>query len=342
MKKKCFLVIGLLSLIGLSFTNLYSQIPTNGLIGFYPFNANANDESGNSNNATISGVKQVSDRFGNSNKAYSFNGISNYITLPNTYDSLPRTINLWFNIADTDYSDWKYIYVSDNPKLKKGACILEFKAFNGILKLLIAAGDSKDTVDILKNTWYNASLYVGVDKSVKFYLNGNLIESKTLNTYLTSVNGLNKIVLGAARSASERFFKGLIDDLRFYNRELSQNEIEIIYNEGLCINYVSVADTLIIKTNLVSSNPLVYNNTFKIYPNPTKELITIDCGNNFSLLLNNSIKITNSLGQTMFSSKISQQLFQIDLSKWSGNGLYLLYILDSQNKIIDIRKIVLE
>ena len=53
----------------------------NGLVAYYPFNGNANDESGNGNNGNISGLTLVPDRFGNINKAYNFNGISDFISV---------------------------------------------------------------------------------------------------------------------------------------------------------------------------------------------------------------------------------------------------------------------
>jgi hypothetical protein len=42
-----------------------SYVPTNGLVGYWPFNGNANDESGNGNNGTVNGATLTSDRNGN-------------------------------------------------------------------------------------------------------------------------------------------------------------------------------------------------------------------------------------------------------------------------------------
>ena len=53
-----------------------------GMVAYYPFNGNANDESGNGNNGTVNGASLTSDRFNNTNKAYAFNGTSNYINVP--------------------------------------------------------------------------------------------------------------------------------------------------------------------------------------------------------------------------------------------------------------------
>lgn len=56
-----------------------SYVPTNGLVGYWPFNGNANDESGNGNNGTVNGTTVVTDKNGNLNSAYSFDGTSNNI-----------------------------------------------------------------------------------------------------------------------------------------------------------------------------------------------------------------------------------------------------------------------
>jgi len=56
-----------------------TYVPTNGLVSWWPFNANANDESGNGNNGTVNGATLTTDRFGVANKAYNFDGVNDYI-----------------------------------------------------------------------------------------------------------------------------------------------------------------------------------------------------------------------------------------------------------------------
>jgi hypothetical protein len=53
------------------------------LLAYYPFNGNANDESGNGNHGTIHGPVLTEDRFGNPNSAFSFDGVDDYIDLGN-------------------------------------------------------------------------------------------------------------------------------------------------------------------------------------------------------------------------------------------------------------------
>jgi hypothetical protein len=321
----------------------YAQIPTNGLVGFYPFNGNANDESGNQYNGIPVNVSSISDRFGSSDRAYAFNGESGYISLPTCFDILPRTIDLWFNSGIADYSEfYGGIYQSDNPTLSNGNTGIAVLEINGQKKLLLTICGVSDTIDISTNIWYNVAIVANANKEIYYYLNGELLRAKTFSTFVTSDNGLNNTIIGANRILTTNYFKGIIDDIRIYNRVLYQREIQQIYYEGACANSINVIDTLIIYTNLVTSNPAVYQNSIKVYPNPTNDYLTIDCGTNYSMLSVNSIKITNASGQTMFKSPVNRQFYRLDLSGWTGNGLYLIYILDSQNNTIDVRKILLE
>ena len=64
----------------ISTTGLVAQIPTNGLIAWYPLNNNANDSSGNGYNGTVNATTPAADRFGNQGKAFTFNGVNSSIT----------------------------------------------------------------------------------------------------------------------------------------------------------------------------------------------------------------------------------------------------------------------
>ena len=57
-----------------------------GLVAYYPFNGNANDESGNGNNGEVNGATLAEDRFGGAGKAYSFDGENDWIELPNPFN----------------------------------------------------------------------------------------------------------------------------------------------------------------------------------------------------------------------------------------------------------------
>ena len=67
----------------------FGEIPqSSNLIAYYPFSGNANDSSGNGYDGTISGDPQLTtDRFGNSNSAYIFDGNGDWIYFEYRYTS---------------------------------------------------------------------------------------------------------------------------------------------------------------------------------------------------------------------------------------------------------------
>jgi hypothetical protein len=102
----------------------------------------------------------------------------------------------------------------------------------------------------------------------------------------------------------------------------------------------TVTDTLVINTKITGINPPNNLNTLKVFPNPSSTHITIDYGN-FNAMSGYTLKIINTSGQTVYTTSINQQTSYIDLSTWSGYGIYYLQLIDPQNNTIENRKIVL-
>ena len=119
------------------------------------------------------------------------------------------------------------------------------------------------------------------------------------------------------------------------------NKDRVKYNANLCFQTITVTDTLLINTNLTGFNPVTYQNTIKIWPNPTNDHITIDNGN-LANLTGHQIKISNALGQQVFQSAITQQQFYVDMSTWGGTGIYFVNLINAQGVTIETRKIVLQ
>ena len=75
------IIITLMLLSNISFSqSVPSYVPTNGLVGWWGFNGNAQDGSGNGNHGTVNGATLTNDRFGNINSAFNFNGIASSST----------------------------------------------------------------------------------------------------------------------------------------------------------------------------------------------------------------------------------------------------------------------
>jgi len=95
--KKAFLTI-LLSTLGVlnAYSQLPSYVPSNGLVGYWPFNGNANDESGNGNNGTVNGATLTADRNGVAGNAYNFDGVNDYIKCLNAGPGGNPTVTVSF------------------------------------------------------------------------------------------------------------------------------------------------------------------------------------------------------------------------------------------------------
>jgi hypothetical protein len=107
------------------------------------------------------------------------------------------------------------------------------------------------------------------------------------------------------------------------------------------INKISVTDTLIIDAELTGLEPPDNTNTLKIYPNPARDYIYINTGD-YTRMAGYRLKVVNQLGVTVFETNVEEPLYEVDLSSWTGMGLYYIQLIDTGNTIIDIRKIILQ
>ena len=82
MSKKVILILVLFA--GVVFYGMAYAGLNDGLVAYYPFNGNANDESGHGLNGAVYGASLTADGFGKSNSAYEFNGVNNYGSMAQT------------------------------------------------------------------------------------------------------------------------------------------------------------------------------------------------------------------------------------------------------------------
>ncbi|MFA4852967.1 MAG: LamG-like jellyroll fold domain-containing protein [Bacteroidales bacterium] len=226
-----------------------AQIPTNGLVGYWPFNGNANDSSGNGNNGTVHGTTLTTDRFGNASKEYNFNGTSNYIDFGN-----PTLLKIGGTLT---YSAWVYLngYTNVSGIIGRGkgangsghsvmASMLMVDP-TGIAYLEISDGTKESYVvsnQILSlHQWYHVVGTWSGDTSVgglKIYINGVLDSIGTSQITLINQNITasedNRFKAGVrdlySTGAIYGYLNGKIDDISIYNRALSDAEIQTLYN----------------------------------------------------------------------------------------------------------------
>ncbi len=208
-----------------------SSIPRNGLVAEYLFSGNANDTSGNGNNGTVNGATLTTDRLGNANKAYDFNsGNEDYIDCGNgsclNFDN-QITVSIW--MYPNAYGV-RLIGKSDND-LSAGWLI---DLLNGNQKLKVTIQPSQNLftpTSLALNTWYHiAYTYNKTDGLTKLYVNGNLVNQTNFTSGSIYYN--TKLTIGTFTSSGISYFNGFEDDVRIYNRILSDNEIQALYHEG--------------------------------------------------------------------------------------------------------------
>jgi hypothetical protein len=342
-------------------TSLYTQnhvaqipiyVPTNGLVGYWPFNGNANDASGNGNNGTVNGATLSTDRFGINSAAYSFNGTSNYIEVQhNSSQLLSNKVSFSLWIFPLDYSTFNNQTRAPLGKRRTSTTSgIGFETVDGVgsccgpqfyLNNNTSSGglDYESSISLPNNSWTHlVGTYDGV--VLKLYQNSVLLgtASGTINLSTTIQN----LFFGREGSNTpQNYFKGIIDDIGFWNRALTQQEVTNLYNGNICFETVRVTDTLVINVNRTGYNPITYSNTIKVYPNPANNKITIDNGD-IQKMNGYSIKIINSLGQQVYQGAITQQIVSIDITQWAGNGMYYLQLTDNNGNIVDVKKIVLQ
>jgi trimeric autotransporter adhesin len=205
----------------------FSQVPTSGLIAHYPFTGNANDASGNNRNGVISGgATLTTDRLGNANQAYAFNGSNGTIDVNNwniLTGNSPRTMMVWFkmtlpNTVNQWFLAWGSLVNSGSSVIGAYSSGLYYFGFMGYFNDLWVTNQFQ----FYDNQWHLMALTFD-SSNLSLYLDGVLVNSKTttLNTSST------KLTIGN-RMGSE-FFNGSLDEVRIYNRALTANEVQQAY-----------------------------------------------------------------------------------------------------------------
>ena len=207
---------------------------SNGLIAYYPFTGNANDSSGFGNNGIVQAANLTTDRNNLANAAYSFNGTSSYIDIPNKFfnNGLNEySISIWVNpTSNIPTSGPGQTILNTNPHRGLGLGY----SYNGSRKIYFfnqidpTSNGNWDIVDdkfnytIAINNWINIII---LKKGVTFtyYVNGNIDKSTSLIQNPSST--LVSMRIGAITCCTPEYFNGKIDDIRFYNRALNETEI---------------------------------------------------------------------------------------------------------------------
>ena len=207
----------------------------NGLIGYWPFCGNANDESGNNNNGTVSGPVLTSDRFGQVNSAYDFDGIDDAITIPAIPSMLPSniSINCWLNAPETGGGHvirsrfFGYIILFDGT-----TNTVSFQLHHDVPQSSWTY-NSFTSVEWAANEWH---MITGTFDGVmnRLYLDGILVSELPSATPFIIYSSDGVVVFGrdgnTAGVPGASHYEGTLDDVGIWNRALTSTEIETLFS----------------------------------------------------------------------------------------------------------------
>jgi hypothetical protein len=298
-----------------------NYVPTNGLVGWWPFNGNANDESGNGNNGTVNGATLITDRFGNANKAYSFDGIDDFIEAPSNSGlqlSAAYSIGLWFKanvfyngqygytlISKIQSTNWYGGYEISIGETNSIGGVSHTGNINGNFQLL--------NTGLYSGSWYNVIVTFN-GTQLKLYINGNLVDTINQSGALQTGNDPLRFGRRGGGGIYDQWFNGIIDDIGIWNRALTQQEITRLYDGG-CGKNLAISPTnnsKMIGTNATFTATVSDTNPSYIWQS--------DFGQGFQTL-NNMVKYSGTTTNTMSISNVqlSNHMEPIRAISVSGN-----------------------
>ncbi len=224
-----------------------AQVPTGGLVAYYPFNNSASDESGNLNHGKLNGaVAPADDRFGNPCGAYRFMGTGCYVSVPNSVSlkapSSSLAITAWVKPekGSNSSNDLSLILLS-KPGIENGSDVKPQYCF----QIKRTFGDSYSTITLSNDfsfqdkqynnhpmefgQWYFIAITYD-ENFVQVYQDGKLIAQAPKNRPF-SPNDF-ALEIGRDIAAGKKYFNGSLDDLRIYSRGLSFQEVNALYKDG--------------------------------------------------------------------------------------------------------------
>ncbi len=289
------------------------------LLLHYPFNGNAQDISGNEYHAVENEVIYVDDRNGNAESAIYFNGVDSYIDFPNISElkpDLPVTISFWIKYEDLNYTNTELFNTSFRDDRSTG---VYFNTEINTNRLAINYGDGSNGYNPTTrrtyvtnyvaplDVWINVIAIVQSQNNMKIIVDcedyfGNYSGTGGPLVYSTTPGSLGRRDRDLGVPAN--YFKGSVDDFRYWDRAL--NSVEIL---SICDDRLSVEENLLKPADLL------------IYPNPSNGLIQLKAiSAKFEYL-----QIVNVLGKEVYFGKF---LDLIDLS-YLNSGVYFLKVSNS-------------
>jgi hypothetical protein len=209
---------------------------TNGLVAYYPFNGSANDVSGNGNNGAVYGATLTTNRFGTPSAAYRFDGVSSRIQIPETIfgPATPgATISAWVTTDKGPYTNTQVIWEKSSVngemtlQITSGQFVFGPALQNPHAFFTTSSAMKSNSVVHLVGVYAHgltASLYVNGALTGSVIVSNSTLFVDTNANQLVSALGIYDFTPGPYDA-----FRGIIEDVRIYNRALSNSEVQQLY-----------------------------------------------------------------------------------------------------------------
>jgi hypothetical protein len=199
-----------------------------GLVAYYPFSGDAGDSSGNGNHGTVDGATLTSDRFGNPNQAFLFDGVNDYISA--TLDATEEfSVACWTKSNTTDYPGTANGTAIHMENGNQAVFLLQVDATNDRMRGRTYHGDytiyDEAQIDLEWHFWV-----IKKDESHFFLYKDNSVVDSIAISLSQTANDLDFFV--GQHEGGLRYWSGIIDDIRIYDRALAPGEIDSLYHIG--------------------------------------------------------------------------------------------------------------
>ena len=210
-----------------------------GLVAYYPFNGNANDESGNGHNGTVNGATLTTDVNGKPNSAFYFD--SDWIAIPNNPDFIMSSFSIaaWvkWTGGPMDYGNaivGNYSGDGSPQQQHYGLRMYSTSPGNGFFYY----DDASEFDYVQSNLTFNDGgwhFVVGVlsaGASAKIYIDG-VLDGIDTSSIPTKIIPAEDLYIGSEIQSVQGDgypWRGSIDEVRLYNRALSADEIQELYS----------------------------------------------------------------------------------------------------------------
>ena len=209
-----------------------------GLVAHFPFSGNIENTKEPNQTLDIENATLTTDTFGNSNSAYSLNGVDSEILInTSTFPSMKsaKTISWWY------YSKKKPAYTTENSA-ENMVVIVDTVSSLGIQFGYRSAWYNTKGFDCWEwgggtflesdfpefDKWHHC-VYTFDGKSHNFFIDNKLSTSSDIDPK----NGIPNQIMFGNYPGGEQYFNGKLDDIRIYNRVLTGEEITLLYKEEL-------------------------------------------------------------------------------------------------------------